>query len=1758
MNTTSRKNSSKTDDRIDKLTDQISTLVDIVSKKVVTLAMVKAVEESCVICGCPHAYYNCIAFDSNQSSVCAETGTYNQVIPQNRVSNHMAPPGFAPVQNSQNRYNQNQSQGNNFNRGNKFHGNQGFQVPNNHAPNFQNQGIQNQPFQAPNNQVQHGLPNEFSSYKKSNESMMRNLQIQINELKGSLSKQEEYLRKNFNDDMRSILGSFFQNQASTSGTLSSNTIPNPKGEMKAITTRSVAYEGPSFPTNPSPKKVVERETEETTDKEQTNFQGSTAHIQPPVVPIPEPDILKTLPKPYIPYHSRLNDQKLPLLLMPKFASTIKSLLANKDKLFELGKIPLNENCSAMLLKKLPEKLGDPNKFHIPCDFPRMDVPLILGRSFLRTGRALIDVYGEEITLRVNDEAVTFNLNQTTRYSSTYDDMSVNRIDVIDVGREEYAQEVLGFSKNSSGGNPTSTSEPIISNSSSSLTPFERSDFILEEIEAYLKDDPVSSEIYHADKMSRDVLTISSTMRIPLLCQGKYSQWVERFMNYLEEQTDREAMINCIKNGDQPLPHVAQVFIAGTSSTEQPPLKDKSMWSDQKKKIQKIDRLARSLLTQGLSNDIYSLIDSNTTAKDLWDALARYMLGSEYGELDRKAAILYEYETFKATEGELLLDTYIRYLQVINDLKKCGYSKDNYELNFKFLNNLQPEWKQYAIMMRQNKNLMDINIDALYNIIKQNQGDVYDAMGLKKKTIVVTSDPLALIANKTKVSKRKEKVVVSSDSKGSDADDFSELKKITALLAKAFNRKKFYSKPTNNNLRTSSSSQSANKKQEFVKSNDKKVEKKDDEKKRDMSKTKMLLAKKDKDEQVLLAEDQAWMESSSDSNQEINANMVCMAQIENVLSDSKTSSSSADDKIFENDDLLAQTNVLKDQLQVKHVVIDTHVECQEKYAKLEAERYEYMIRYSAYFDTAKQHRKQLVDQVVLYDKMSVQLVELDKHVRDLKNTILEKDFKFSKLEECVCNKDLEIEKWLERLNVNENKLYKMGQTNQIVHMIMPSKDKMYNGRKGIGFKNPSYFCKAKNLRPTLYDERVINLGYTLMFLTYSDEALEIEKFKRASKNKIEFSYDYGKDEVVRLLEKEKENLKTIESLKSNDVETGVQSSEKVVSKTENKSENDCQEIEKVCDRNENPNVIAPLMFKLSVSQSVSPLSVTKTSCASNGVENLDTLSSVRRPKSNGVMWIRKGSSNTVKVDLSYVNHSNLNKNVKRYSRQNLMACNNSDTRSAFDCNNARNALYNARMNASVDVNDLFVFDDVSIRKSHVSKMPFRKKPRDSLNVRSKSNSSKYLPRIVHRWLPKMQPLAKPVAKRIPKVTYLSLDHRFRMFKAYDGKGFFFAILVVASTSSHLNLATINNLVKNNLVQGLPKMKFEKDHFCSACEQGKIHRKHHKSKMAFASNKPLYLLHMNLCGLMRIESINGKIYNKRTRKIHESVNVNFDEISEMASKHFSLEPSLSNLNDTGKSSNPSVSQVSEISKKDLEDLFQKKFDEYIESSKIMKSSTMNVETSNVEIPSNEEEVFHESSESFQEESSSSSLNDDVQQSLEEVGVPSSNTQLISNNMITNVDEASTSHNVFIERLKDAYFDASTSFHDSSNVHTIYQPYSHEKNAIEPAIVVEALTDADWVSTMQEELDQFERLKVWRLVPRPEGKIIIKTKCIFKNKKDESSLVIQNKARLVAVGYSQQEGIDYDETFASVARIEAIRLFLAYAAHKLCSLVVNTISL
>nr|GEV01098.1 DNA-directed DNA polymerase [Tanacetum cinerariifolium] len=374
-------------------------------------------------------------------------------------------------------------------------------------------------FQAPNFQAlnfQVGPSNELTTYMKSNEAILRDMRTQMtnmktelqNEFKSTIDARTNKIETQ-NNQIMNILTNMQMQNTSGSGSPPSNTIANPRGDLKAITTQSgVSYDGPPIPppTSSLPK-VVKR--------------------------VPEP-------KPTIPYPSRVIKQKLhekddnlglkfvkifkklhfelsfadALLHMPKFALMIKSLLNNKEKLFDLATTPVNKNCSVIILKKLPEKLGDPGKFLIPCDFPELDeclaladlgasinlmplsiwrklslpeltstqmilkladrsttrpsciaedifvkvgkfhfptdfvvvdyvvdsrVPLIRGRPFLRTRRALIDVYGEELTLRVDDEAITFKVGQTSKYSYNYVEL-INRIDVINVAGEEYVQE----------------------------------------------------------------------------------------------------------------------------------------------------------------------------------------------------------------------------------------------------------------------------------------------------------------------------------------------------------------------------------------------------------------------------------------------------------------------------------------------------------------------------------------------------------------------------------------------------------------------------------------------------------------------------------------------------------------------------------------------------------------------------------------------------------------------------------------------------------------------------------------------------------------------------------------------------------------------------------------------------------------------------------------------------------------------------------------------------------------------------------------------------------------------------------------------------------------------------------------------------------------------------------------------------------------------------------------------------------------------
>ncbi|GJY35454.1 reverse transcriptase domain-containing protein [Tanacetum coccineum] len=326
-----------------------------------------------------------------------------------------------------------------------------------------------------------------------------------------------------------MMSSFFQMQSpSGSGSLPSNTIANPRGDLKVITTRSgVSYDGLTFPPTSSPlPKEVELEPEATKDKVQTT---STAHVQPPVVqvPIPEPDVSpKPNPKPSIPYPSRLNDQKL----REKANNQMLNLLSNKEKLFELENNPLNENCLAVLLKKLPKKLGNPGKFLIPCDFLELVECLALADLGASINLMPLSVWKKLSLPELTPTLMTLKLaNRSVAYPVGVSEdvfMKVGKFHfladfvVVDYDVDPRVPFILGrpflrtaqalIDDISKSGNPTPSLDPIITTSFPSLTPFEGDILLLKKL---LNNDP-SSPLPPKELHFEELKTIKSSIDDP--------------------------------------------------------------------------------------------------------------------------------------------------------------------------------------------------------------------------------------------------------------------------------------------------------------------------------------------------------------------------------------------------------------------------------------------------------------------------------------------------------------------------------------------------------------------------------------------------------------------------------------------------------------------------------------------------------------------------------------------------------------------------------------------------------------------------------------------------------------------------------------------------------------------------------------------------------------------------------------------------------------------------------------------------------------------------------------------------------------------------------------------------------------------------------------------------------------------------------------------------------------------------------------------
>nr|GEV82973.1 reverse transcriptase domain-containing protein [Tanacetum cinerariifolium] len=348
---------------------------------------------------------------------------------------------------------------------------------------------------APAPQTQGVSKEDFLAYVKANDTVMRNMQTQGQNMQNQLTNLTDLITKFVNSNSAST---------SSSGTLPSNTIANPRSDLKAINTRSgVSYDGPQIPPPSSfLPKVVEDEPEATKDIVNPTNNGSTEDVQPPVVQSESPvltsePVTSLISEPVIaPLTIKLRNSTRSsmsfeisfadaLILMPKFALTLKALIGNKEKLSEMARTSLNEHCSTVLLKKLPKKLGDPCKFLIPCDFLEMVECLALADLDASINLMLFSVWKR---LSLPDlTPMCMNLELADR--------SISR--PVGVSNDVYVKEVLGFSDTISSGSPTTYYDPIVSITSPTLTPFGNNDFLFEEVDTFLsiEDDPTSPEFY---------------------------------------------------------------------------------------------------------------------------------------------------------------------------------------------------------------------------------------------------------------------------------------------------------------------------------------------------------------------------------------------------------------------------------------------------------------------------------------------------------------------------------------------------------------------------------------------------------------------------------------------------------------------------------------------------------------------------------------------------------------------------------------------------------------------------------------------------------------------------------------------------------------------------------------------------------------------------------------------------------------------------------------------------------------------------------------------------------------------------------------------------------------------------------------------------------------------------------------------------------------------------------------------------------------
>nr|GEW89541.1 integrase, catalytic region, zinc finger, CCHC-type, peptidase aspartic, catalytic [Tanacetum cinerariifolium] len=872
---------------------------------------------------------------------------------------------------------------------------------------------------------------------------------------------------------------------------------------------------------------------------------------------------------------------------------------------------------------------------------------------------------------------------------------------------------------------------------------------------------------------QDIYAAGSENRPPMLNKENYVPWFFRILRYAKSRPNGKLIHNSIING----PYVRRMIPEPGDTNRKVPVNetfhvqtDDELTEKELKQSEADDQAIQTILL-GLSEDIYAAVDSCETAQEIWLRVQQMMKGSDIGIQEKKAKLFNEWERFTSIDGESIESYYHRFLKLMNDLKRNKHFSENIASNLKFLNNLQPEWSRHVTIVHQTNDLHTADYTQLYDFLKYNQKEVDE---LKAERLAKTQDPLALMATSNnpytflvlyqdQPSFNQNYMQQPMPNPEDITDPTTAMNMALALMAKAF--KLNYSTPTNNNQRISSNPHN-----------------------RQIAQPGMNMGQ---DGQMQMVRSNGENQFRQYDGQYV-GNLNGYNDVQNVRNQQASTSGTQTDKapVYDSDG------------------------SSERGTK---------------WGTVEQHPTNVEETRVLYDSLhqnlAIEVEKVNTVNRKLKETNAELTTelaRFKNQEKCF---EISQEKYDKLERCYQKFVYQEQCLSKKINALHLRRMNMLNFGM-IGTKSVKKYDKA-----------------------YNDMQQKIERLQAQLGDLI----DNTKTRRPQPRSNTKNDRVPSASKSSCNKNTGVEAEEHhrnlLLSKNKKHMSSECNNV-KLDSQNVNYKVVCAMCKQClkSVNHDVCLLNYVngKTSRGKKQKANVSINEKKKKQKpnvkkNNKVGFIERLATPKPSKPRSFLRWSPTGRVFDLKGK--IIAS--SESKSQSDYFKGDNACTSNPLEPTIKRFPNLTFSFVGLGHNLFLVRQFCD---SNLEVAFRRNAC---------FVRNLEGVNLLSGNRTTNLYTINLHEMasaspiFLMARASSTKSWLWH-----QRLSHLNFDTINDLAKNNRVLGLPKFKYHKEHLCPSCEQGKSKRTSHPPKPVLNSRQRLHLLHMDLCGLMRIASINRK--------------------------------------------------------------------------------------------------------------------------------------------------------------------------------------------------------------------------------------------------------------------------------------------------------------